>query len=175
MEIRLFGIANDSIVDGPGYRYTIFTQGCLHKCLGCHNPSSHDLNGGFLKTVDDILAEIDDNSLLDGVTFSGGEPMLQASVCYVLAKAVRKRGLNVIVYTGYTFEELLSFNQEDQLRLLSETDVLVDGKYFEKLRSLNLSFRGSSNQRLINVPLSLINNEVIELEVNEQGEFVKIS
>ena len=107
MKIRLFGIANDSIVDGPGLRYTIFTQGCYHKCSGCHNPKSHDMNGGYLKDINEIIAEIDENQLLDGITLSGGEPMLQIEPLIEICKAVKYRGLNIVIYSGFIFEQII--------------------------------------------------------------------
>ena len=98
MKLRLFGCVNDSIVDGPGLRYTIFVQGCYHNCLGCHNPESHDVNGGYLKDIEEILKEIDENPLLDGVTLSGGEPMLQVEALIELSKEIKKRNLNIVLY-----------------------------------------------------------------------------
>lgn len=91
MKLRLFGCVNDSIVDGPGLRYTIFVQECHHNCLGCHNPESHDINGGYVKEIAEILKEIDENPLLDGITLSGGEPMLQVETLIELSKEVKKK------------------------------------------------------------------------------------
>jgi len=173
MKLRLFGLVNDSIVDGPGLRYTIFTQGCSHVCLGCHNPGSHDYNAGYLKDSNEIVKDIDQNSLLDGVTFSGGEPMEQAEACYHLAKEIAKRGLHIIIYSGYTFEELLKKNDPYQMAFLQQADVLIDGRFVQELRSLALLFKGSKNQRILNVKASLEKQKAIEYTINEYGEFVE--
>ena len=106
MELRIAGTANDSIVDGPGIRFTIFTQGCPHHCEGCHNPQTHDFSGGKLADTDELLDRIRSNPLLDGVTFSGGEPFCQAEALAELGSRIRSLGLNIVTYTGYTFEEL---------------------------------------------------------------------
>lgn len=113
-QIRIAGIEDESIVDGPGIRMVIFTQGCNHNCIGCHNPESHSFHGGELIDVEDILNMIKENPLLDGITLSGGEPFEQALECSILAKEVKKLGLNVITYTGYTFEEILGNESLDR-------------------------------------------------------------
>lgn len=163
MKIKLFGIANDSIVDGPGLRLAIFTQGCYHNCEGCHNPESHDVNGGYYEECDDIIAKMDKNPILDGVTFSGGEPFLQAKPLTYIAKEAKKRGLNIMAYTGYTFEELQegADSENGWAELLAELDLLVDGKFILAQRSLDLNFKGSKNQRIIDVKKSLENKEII--------------
>ena len=153
MKIRLFGIANDSIVDGPGLRYTIFTQGCYHKCSGCHNPKSHDMNGGYLKDINEIIAEIDENQLLDGITLSGGEPMLQIEPLIEICKAVKYRGLNIVIYSGFIFEQIIKDSRMKSL--LEVCDMLIDGKFEQDKKSLSLLYRGSTNQRLINIQKSL--------------------
>ena len=168
MKLRLFGCVNDSIVDGPGLRYTIFVQGCYHNCLGCHNPESHDVNGGYLKDIEEILKEIDENPLLDGVTLSGGEPMLQVEALIELSKEIKKRNLNIVLYSGYTYEQIIS--DQNKLSLLKLGDMLVDGLYVEEKRSLALLYRGSSNQRLINIQESLKQGKVIEYIIDEYGE-----
>lgn len=157
MDIRIAGTVNDSIVDGPGFRFTIFTQGCPHRCKGCHNPHTHDFNGGEIKDTQEILEKIFSNPLLDGVTFSGGDPFCQAKPLVEIAKAVKEKGLNVITYTGYTIEELLAGATEENgwRELLEATDYLVDGRFVLEKRSLALHFRGSSNQRIINVKSTL--------------------
>ena len=104
--IKIAGVVNDSIVDGEGFRFTIFTQGCYHNCPQCHNPQTHDVNGGHEVDTDDLLSQICENPLLNGVTFSGGEPFLQAKPLAQLAKEVHKRGLNITTFTGYTLEQL---------------------------------------------------------------------
>ena len=170
MKIRVFGTVNDSIVDGPGLRYVVFTQGCLHQCVGCHNPQSHDLKGGYFKDIDDLLVDIDQNPLLDGVTISGGEPFLQVEPLIDFVKKVKQKGLHVMIYSGYTYEDILSLSDQAKL-LLSLCDTLVDGRFMLSQRSLSLLYRGSSNQRIINIPLSLQMHQVMIQNVNEYGQF----
>lgn len=161
MRISLSGITGDSIVDGPGLRLTIFTQGCLHHCPGCHNPQTHDPEGGSWADTEDILAAAAENPLLDGITLSGGDPFLQPVPCLALAEGAHKIGLNVWTYTGYTWEALLEENDTEKLALLKETDVLVDGHFLLAERSLELRFCGSRNQRLIDVKKSLAEGKVV--------------
>ena len=160
MKIRLAGVEPESIVDGPGYRLTVFAQGCPHRCPGCHNPQTHDPSGGALKDTQEIIALLGQNPLVRGVTLSGGEPMAQAAAMADIAQAARERGMSVWCYTGYTLEELLSRNDPEQMRLLHLTDVLVDGPFIARERSLELLYRGSRNQRLIDVPRTLAGGEV---------------
>lgn len=169
MDIRLFGTANDSIVDGPGIRFAIFTQGCYHNCEGCHNPESHDVNGGYIEDCDKLIKQIAENSLLDGVTFSGGEPFLQAKPLTYIAKKVKTLGLNTMAYTGYLFEDLLSgANEENGWReFLENIDILVDGKFILAERSIDLNFKGSKNQRILDVKASLDANEAIISEYDK--------
>lgn len=161
MRISLSGVTGDSIVDGPGLRLTIFTQGCLHHCPGCHNPQTHDPEGGSWADTEDILAAAAENPLLDGITLSGGDPFLQPVPCLALAEGAHKIGLNVWTYTGYTWEALLEENDAEKLALLKETDVLVDGPFLLAERSLELRFCGSRNQRLIDVKKSLAEGKVV--------------
>ncbi|MDO4483383.1 MAG: anaerobic ribonucleoside-triphosphate reductase activating protein [Clostridia bacterium] len=155
MEIRIAGIVNDSIVDGPGNRLTVFVQGCPHHCPGCHNPDSHDFSGGRLTDTGDILRQIRANPLLDGITLSGGEPMCQPEACLLLAREARLMGLNVWCYTGYTLEALLAEHEPARMALLEAVDVLVDGPFLLRQRSLDLLYCGSRNQRLLDVRKSL--------------------
>ena len=155
MRISLSGVTGDSIVDGPGLRLTIFTQGCLHHCPGCHNPQTHDPEGGSWADTEDILAAAAENPLLDGITLSGGDPFL------ALAEGAHKIGLNVWTYTGYTWEALWEENAPEKIALLKETDVLVDGPFLLAERSLELRFCGSRNQRLIDVKKSLAEDKVV--------------
>ena len=157
MELRVFGTANDSIVDGPGLRYALFVQGCVHNCKGCHNPQSHPQDGGYVRDTDEIFEEIKKNPLLDGVTFSGGEPFLQAKALTALAKKIKEAGLNLYVYTGFTFEELLDGANDENFwgELLKYTDFLVDGKFEEDKKHYTLLFKGSENQIIIDVQSSL--------------------
>ncbi len=164
-DLRLAGVIRESIVDGPGIRMTIFTQGCPHHCEGCHNPQTHDFNGGYISHPENILKAIDSNPLLKGVTFSGGEPFMQSEALAELAVEIHKRGLNILTYTGFTFEELVgSFEKfPERKRLFEQSDYLIDGKFVLSLRSLNLQYRGSSNQRIIDVKKSLENNKAVEI------------
>lgn len=151
MRIRIAGTAPDSTVDGNGLRYTIFTQGCCHHCPGCHNPETHDLSGGKEMDTEDIIAEFKKNPLMSGITLSGGEPFLQAKACLESAKAAHEIGKDVWAYTGYTLEELRGMADADVDALLDEVDVLVDGRFVMAERSLELRFRGSRNQRIIDM------------------------
>ena len=161
MRISLSGVTGDSIVDGPGLRLTIYTQGCLHHCPGCHNPQTHDPEGGSWADTEDILAAAAENPLLDGITLSGGDPFLQPVPCLALAEGAHKIGLNVWTYTGYTWEALWEENAPEKIALLKETDVLVDGPFLLAERSLELRFCGSRNQRLIDVKKSLAEDKVV--------------
>lgn len=151
MEIRIAGTVDDSIVDGPGCRYTIFTQGCPHHCQGCHNPQSHDFAAGRVVDTEDILTQVRRNPLLDGITLSGGEPFCQPEACKVLADAAHQLGLNVWCYTGYTWEKLHQEADPARMALLDALDVLVDGPFILAQKSLELQYCGSKNQRLIDV------------------------
>ncbi len=161
MKISLSGITGDSIVDGPGIRLTIFTQGCPHNCPGCHNPQTHDPNGGSWGDTDDIIVAMAENPLLDGITLSGGDPFMQPKECTELAKGAHRCGLNVWTYTGYTWEALLQENDPDKIALVKESDVLIDGPFILAERSLELKFRGSRNQRIIDVKKSLEAGKII--------------
>lgn len=166
MKINLSGITGDSIVDGPGIRLTIFTQGCPHHCPGCHNPQTHDPNGGAWGDTEDIIAAMAENPLLDGITLSGGDPFLQPVECTELAKGAHKCGLNIWTYTGYTWEALFLENDPEKIALVKESDVLIDGPFIMAERSLELKFRGSRNQRLIDVKKSLKAGKIILWEDN---------
>ena len=165
MKLRIAGTVGDSIVDGPGLRLTVFTQGCPHHCPGCHNPQTHDFSGGYDAMVEELFAQYRENPLLRGVTLSGGEPFCQPEALYELGSRFKAAGKHLMCYSGWTFEELLkkSGSEEYVGKLLSILDVLVDGRFDISKRSLSLLFRGSSNQRLIDVPASLTNGEAVEL------------
>lgn len=167
-KLRLAGVIKESIVDGPGIRLTVFTQGCPHNCKGCQNPQTHDSSGGYDSSTDNIIAAITQNPMLQGVTLSGGEPFQQAAPLAVLAKKVHAMGLNVMTYSGYTFEQLLAGanNKNAWLDLLRETDILVDGKFILEEKSLMLHFRGSKNQRVLNVPQSLKEGRAVLSQYN---------
>ncbi len=157
MKIRIAGIVPESFVDGEGVRFAIFMQGCLRNCPGCHNPATHDLNGGKIFDTEEIISAMKKNPLVSGITLSGGEPFLQIPPAVELAKAAKNFGLDVWCYTGFKFEEIPSEGEE----LLKNTDVLVDGEYIEDLRDLDLNFRGSKNQRVIDVKKTLSNKKII--------------
>jgi len=159
--LRLAGRVRESIVDGPGLRYTLFAQGCPHRCPSCQNPHTWPLEGGEEIDIDTLRKEILSDSLLRGVTLSGGEPFLQAGVLSLLAQEVQAAGLDVWLYSGYTWEEILASGDPDWLALLRHTDVLVDGRFVWKQKTYGLRFRGSANQRLIDVKLSLEEGELI--------------
>ena len=149
--LRIAGIVRESIVDGPGIRFVVFSQGCPHRCKGCHNESTHDFGGGYDCSFEKILAEIDKNPLLAGVTFSGGEPFCQARAFYDLGIEIKKRGLDLVAYSGYTLERLQKMAESDQdvAHLLGIIDYLVDGPFILAEKDLTLEFRGSRNQRFL--------------------------
>ena len=152
--LDLAGIVNDSIVDGPGIRMTVFAQGCPHHCRGCHNPETWAFGCGTPMEEERIAEIVATNPLCRGVTFSGGEPFAQAEGFSKLAQLLKSRGYKVASYSGYTFEQLLN-GTEAQQKLLQTIDVLIDGPYVHAQRSLEIAFRGSRNQRIIDVKKSL--------------------
>lgn len=158
--MRILSIVEDTTVDGPGFRTSIYCAGCTHHCAGCHNPQSWDTDGGTEMTVEQIMAVIEADPFAPGVTFTGGDPMLQADAFAELAEAIRARTYkNIWCYTGYSFEALL--RMPAQRKLLSLIDVLVDGPFIAGQRDTSLLFRGSANQRLIDVPRSLQSGTVV--------------
>jgi len=159
--MRIANYVQDSIVDGPGLRFTLFVQGCPHGCPGCHNPQTHDFQGGKELAPEAIIARMLDNPLTDGLTLSGGEPFAQAGDCAKIAWAAREKGLNVWAYSGWTLEQLLARNDPEINILLSLCDVLVDGPFVLKERSLELKWKGSANQRVLDVPKSLAAGEAV--------------
>ena len=159
--LDLSGIVQDSIVDGPGIRTTVFSQGCPHHCEGCHNPETWEFGCGTPMEEERILEIVRSNPLCRGVTFSGGEPFAQAADCARLAKAAHAVGWTVWTYTGYLFETILAKEDPAWRALLEETDVLVDGPFLEKEKSYELRFRGSRNQRLIRVKESLAQGKAV--------------
>lgn len=165
MELRIAGTVNDSIVDGPGIRFSIFVQGCPHNCEGCHNPQTHDFNGGAIFTTEELLDKVKGNPLLDGVTFSGGEPFCQAEVLAKLGKEIKALGLNIITYTGYTFEQLYENRNKNYWgELLEVTDYLIDGPFILAQKDWEIKFRGSSNQRYIDCQKSLEEGCAVETQ-----------
>ena len=153
--IRIAGIIRESIVDGPGIRFVVFAQGCPHHCEGCHNPATHDFSGGYDCEIEKILDAIGEDPLLDGVTFSGGEPFCQEEGFCELARGIKNRypNLNIVIYTGFEFEALKKMCMEEQhvYDLIRMADYIIDGRYEQDKRDLTLAFRGSSNQRIIDV------------------------
>ena len=169
--IRMAGIADDSIVDGPGIRVTLFCQGCPHHCPGCQNPETWPFTGGTETEEEALFARVRENPLARGVTFSGGEPFAQAAGFAKLARMLREAGYEIACYTGYRWEELLCGTPEQQA-LLRELDVLIDGPFVEEQKSLSLPYRGSANQRILDVPASLREGKAIEQKASRwQGEY----
>ena len=164
--VRLAGIAYESLVNGPGMRRVFFAQGCKHKCEGCFNPETHSFDGGEIMDMDKLIKDVLDNPMLKGVTFSGGDPIEQAHSFAYMAKAFKKANLNIWCYTGYTFESLLEKMENDNevRELLENIDVLVDGKFQLDKKEDGLRFRGSSNQRIIDVKESLLRDKISILE-----------
>lgn len=164
MKVRVAGIIQETVVDGPGVRLALYAQGCPFRCKGCHNPATHDPLGGFEMATEQITGQIAAARYIDGVTFSGGEPFLQAAPLALLGEEVRRRGLNLLIFSGYTFEKLyrISLNDRDTRRLLAAGHILIDGPYHEEERELTLPFRGSSNQRMLDLIGSMKYGRAVE-------------
>ena len=165
--INIAGIMEDSIVDGPGLRTAIFAQGCPRRCEGCHNPESWAFGTGTDMTVQDLFWRVKKNPLVRGVTLSGGEPMEQAEALLPFAREVRARGRDLVIFSGYTFEQLLEMGTRRPAvrELLSLAFLLVDGRFVLAERDLTLRFRGSRNQRLLDPAASLAAGRAIEANV----------
>ena len=161
-------LQTDSIVDGPGLRAVLWTQGCSHHCPGCQNPQTWDFNGGGLVPIEMVKEAIDELEYQDGITFSGGDPMFQPEACNELAIYCRNKGLNIWVYTGFTYEELMQMakNKPIYLDFLKNIDVLVDGRFIQEEKNLSLLFRGSANQRLIDMPKTLLAGSIVLFDEN---------
>ena len=155
--VRLAGVIYESLVNGPGIRRVYFAQGCRHNCEGCFNPETHDFNGGELMDMNELINDAISNPMINGITFSGGDPLEQAESFSYMAKEFKSKGLNIWCYTGYTFEQILEKMKKDKdlKELISNVDVLVDGKFEMNNKNKSLKFRGSSNQRIIDVKQSL--------------------
>lgn len=163
--ISVLQIVHDTMVDGPGFRTSVYSAGCPHGCKGCHNPQSWDIHGGTMRSIDDILEEILSDPFAN-VTFTGGDPMFQAEGFLELAKAIRQHSdKSIWCFTGYRFEQLTEL--PIHRALLEQIDVLMDGPYVESLRNTDLLFRGSSNQRAILTRESLAQGNVVELTDEE--------
>lgn len=164
MKIRLAApsLQTDSIVDGEGIRAVLWTQGCSHNCPGCQNPQTHSFEAGYIVDIEDIMRQIDNLEGHDGVTFSGGDPFYQPQECLEIAKYIHKKGLNIWCYTGFTYEALLTLSNKNKniMNFLKEIDILVDGPFILEQKSLDCIFRGSPNQRIIDVKESLAEGKV---------------
>lgn len=161
-KIRVGGIIDNSLANGKGLRMVLFLSGCLHKCEGCHNKELQDFDFGVDMTEEEIFARIEKNAgVIKGITLSGGDPMEQPAKLINLCRKIRALDLDIWCYTGYSFEEVLK--SEEKLALLKEVDVLVDGRFDLKLKSEKVKYRGSSNQRIIDVKESLKTNEIVEI------------
>ena len=169
MNLRIAGIIEESIVDGPGVRFVIFTQGCPHHCPGCHNPETHDFAGGQQVKISKLLADVQQNPLIQGVTLSGGEPFCQAKALAELVRVLRLGGKHIMAYSGYTWEQLQAMDDPNVHTLLERCDVLVDGRFVQEERDLSLRFRGSRNQRLIDVQQSMESGTVVTTSCNHIG------
>lgn len=156
-KVRIAGVVRESITDGDGIRFVLFVQGCPHHCPGCHNPQTHSFEGGTEADTEDILNEFNKNPLLSGITFSGGEPFCQPKPLADLGERIAAGGKNVTVFSGYTFEQLweMAKRNSDIMRLLRVADVLIDGPFIIAEKSLNVRFRGSKNQRMIDLKQTL--------------------
>ena len=160
--VNVAGIVRESIVDGPGFRFVIFCQGCPHGCKACHNPDTHAFEENKLIGVDELFKSIMKPRLGKGVTFSGGEPFCQAAPFAKLGEKLKAVGIDILIFTGYEYEELIKMAKYNES--IKTADYIVDGKYKEELRDLSLKFRGSSNQRIIDVKKTLEACQVVEAE-----------
>lgn len=163
MKVRIAGIVKESVVDGPGIRYAIFAQGCVHKCMNCHNPETHDPTRGELLDADEIVKDILNSPHINGITLSGGDPFLQPGAFDYICEKLKLNNINVISFTGYKYEEILQ--DKKKLKLLEKVDVLIDGPFMIDKKSLKLPFRGSTNQRIIDIKASLNTGRVVEISL----------
>ncbi|OSA94415.1 UNVERIFIED_ORG: anaerobic ribonucleoside-triphosphate reductase activating protein [Clostridium botulinum] len=166
-KIRLSGIAYESLVNGPGIRRVFFSQGCNHNCKGCFNPDTHDFNGGEERNIDELIEDVLCNPMIKGITFSGGDPFERADEFSYMAKIFKENNKNIWCYTGYTFEYINDNLERNKgwKDLINNLDVLVDGKFEEDKKEDGLKFKGSSNQRIIDVKESLKSNKVVILDI----------
>ena len=164
--LRIAGIVSNSVVDGPGLRFVIFVQGCTHNCKGCHNLQTHSFSGGKEVNMRYLMKQILADKIISGVTFSGGEPFLQAESLSKLALKLRDRNVHILAYSGFTFEQLLKWGETNQhvFNLLNNVNVLIDGKFVEEQKTFSIPFAGSANQRILDVPLSLAVGKAVEAE-----------
>lgn len=165
MDIRIAGFNDNSIVDGIGVRYTVYLQGCKHNCNGCHNPETHDFNGGVLMNTQDIVSDFSKYKWFDGITLSGGDPFFQPVAAKELADKTHELNKTVWCYTGYTIEQIMNTGTEEMKSLLNSIDILVDGKFDLSKKTLNKRFIGSSNQRIIDVKQTMSTGNIVLKEV----------
>lgn len=162
--IRLSGTISESIVDGPGMRYVIFTQGCPKRCFMCHNEETQSLTGGHFESMDNLVENWRKNPLLSGITISGGEPFIQPKeVLYLVNKAL-ETNLNIVLYSGFYYHELKAMKNKYVNEILSKAHYLIDGPFEYQLKNLNILFRGSTNQRIIDLKESNLKEEVVTIE-----------
>jgi anaerobic ribonucleoside-triphosphate reductase activating protein len=161
--IRLSGIAYESLVNGPGLRRVFFSQGCKHNCKGCFNPDTHDFSGGEERDMDELIQDVTENPMIKGVTFSGGDPFERAEEFAYMAKQFKKYGINVWSYTGYTYEYIMEnlYKVPGWKDLMDNLDIIVDGRFEEDKQEDALRFKGSSNQRIIDVKASVGSGKLI--------------
>ena len=177
-KIRLAApLQTDSIVDGEGLRAVVWTQGCIHNCEGCHNPETHDLKGGYLEDIDNLKKDILALEHHDGITLSGGDPFVQIDACLEIATFCKENNLNIWCYTGYTFEQLMIMNKHNKqiIKLLEQIDVLIDGKFILAEKSYACPFRGSKNQRVLDVKESLKANKAVILKKYRKKKKVNLN
>lgn len=181
MKIRLAKttLDTDSVVDGEGIRSVLWTQGCSHNCLGCHNPNTHSFKEGSLVEIEDIFKQIDELEDQDGLTLSGGDPMYQIEPCLEIAKYCHTKGLNIWCYTGFTYEELLNMSKNNSklLEFLKNIDILVDGPFMIDKKSMDTVFRGSTNQRIIDLQKSLPKKKPVlkeEIKIKKKKEYMYV-
>lgn len=160
-------LQQDSFVDGPGIRMVLWTQGCHHHCPGCHNPLTHDIMGGSLYDVDTIIEQMKEAKLQSGFTLSGGEPFLQAKELMPIVDTAKELHLNIWAYSGFTYEELIK--NPAAYALLKKIDVLVDGKFLQEQKDHRLVFKGSRNQRIIDVQQSLQEGAIVLSSYDEKN------
>lgn len=163
-EIKLSGVIRESIVDGPGLRYVIFTQGCPKRCFMCHNAETQPLDGGYVEKLDNIVADFKKSPILSGITISGGEPFIQPDKVYYIVKEAKNYGLDVLLYSGFYYEELLRMNNDYVNKILKIADYLIDGPFEYQLKNLNILFRGSTNQRIIDLKETSLSDNVVEID-----------
>ena len=162
MKLQIGGFLDNSLVNGDGMRSVIFVSGCIHNCNSCQNEFMKDFNYGDVTSIHNVVERIKRNMpIIKGVTFSGGEPFESATALSKLSEELKVLGLNIWCYSGYTFEEIKESKDSAKLNLLKFIDVLIDGKFDERLKVGASKYTGSSNQRIIEVPRSILESQII--------------